>query len=116
MCGCMWEPKGLWEDVMGGIFCLHPLHTAWHERAGDPLACSSMETDIAEGNNVLGLVLDATRNVRCLQLAASCSDLSRHTARRCRPLLGPTFRGNISGGLQLAWRWGPCACSNSLQL
>ena len=29
ICGCMWEFKGLWEDVMGG-FCQYPLHRAWH--------------------------------------------------------------------------------------
>ena len=75
----------------GGGFCLRPLHTIWHERAGNLLACSSMNIDIAEGYNVPGSVLAANSNVRCFQLAASCSDLGFHTARRCRPLLRPAF-------------------------
>ena len=87
--------------------CVHPLHSAWHERAGDLLACSSMDIDIAEGNNVPGSVLDAIRNVRCFQLAASCSDLGLHTARKCRPLLRAAFRGNIQRGPATGTAMGP---------
>ena len=91
-----------------GGFCLRPLHTAWHERAGDLLACSSMDIDIAEGTNLSGSVLDATRNMRCFfQLAASCSDLSLHTARRCRPLLGRAFQGNAQWGSATSMAMGP---------
>ena len=91
---------------MGG-FCLHPLHWAWHRRAGNLLACSSMDIDIAEGYNIPGSVLDAIRIVRCFQLAASCSDLSLHTARRCRPLLRPALRGNTQQGSASSMAMGP---------
>ena len=103
----------------GGFVCM-PLHSAWHKRTGDPLACSSMDIDIVEGYTVPGSVLDAIRNVRCYQLAASCSDLGLHTARRCRPLLRAAFRGNIQqesatstamGPLRSQQQIGSCDCT-----
>ena len=100
------NPKDCGKMSWGG-FCLRPLHTAWHERAGDLLACSSMDIDIAEGYNIPGSVLDAIGNVRCFQLVASCSDLSLHTARRCRPLLTPAFQGDAQRGSATSTAMGP---------